>query len=169
MTSINFVAVICDADEPGTVNTAYEPESSLTMSPRSTSFVLLILWFEFRILEVTDVHQCGKVDLNFSPFCASRKTSFLLFTLFNCPLCPLLLSHPEFFFHRLEHRNKLVQQIVVTFRIEPCHRDMILTIFFGREDPRRFLVDSCASTMHACFVFWKLLDSLVSSSVSRNF
>ena len=31
-----------------------------------------------------------------------------------------------------------------------------------------FLVDSWASTMHACFVFWTLLDPLVSSSVSRH-
>ena len=38
LTSIHFAAVICDADEPCSVNAAYEPESSsFTMSPRSTT------------------------------------------------------------------------------------------------------------------------------------
>ena len=37
MTSITFAAVICDADEPCSANTAKEPESSFTISPRSTT------------------------------------------------------------------------------------------------------------------------------------
>ena len=37
ITSITFAAVICDADGPCLVNAAYEPESSFTMSPRSTT------------------------------------------------------------------------------------------------------------------------------------
>ena len=36
-TSMTFAAVICDADEPCSVNAACAPESSLTMSPRSTT------------------------------------------------------------------------------------------------------------------------------------
>ena len=35
--SMTFAAVICDADDPRSVNTAYDPESSFTMSPRSTT------------------------------------------------------------------------------------------------------------------------------------
>ena len=35
-----FAAVICDADDPCSVNTAYDPESSFTMSPRSTTLPL---------------------------------------------------------------------------------------------------------------------------------
>ena len=35
--SITFPAVTCDADDPCSVNTAYDPESSFTMSPRSGS------------------------------------------------------------------------------------------------------------------------------------
>ena len=66
VTSITFAAVICDADEPCSVNTAYEPESSFTVSPRSTTRPLN---FE---------------GLFFSLFCASRMTSFLLLTLVNC-------------------------------------------------------------------------------------
>ena len=37
ITSITFAAVICDDDGPCSVNAAYEPESSFTMSPRSTT------------------------------------------------------------------------------------------------------------------------------------
>ena len=36
-TSRIFAAVICDSDEPCSVNTAYEPKSSSTTSPRSTT------------------------------------------------------------------------------------------------------------------------------------
>ena len=36
ITSITFAAATCEADDPCSVNTAYEPESSFTMSPRST-------------------------------------------------------------------------------------------------------------------------------------
>ena len=38
--SMPFAAVICDADDPCSVNAAYEPESSFTMSPRSTTLPL---------------------------------------------------------------------------------------------------------------------------------
>ena len=37
MMSITFAAVICDADDRCSANSAYEPESSFTMSPRSTT------------------------------------------------------------------------------------------------------------------------------------
>ena len=37
---ITFAAVICDADEPYSVNTAYETEPSFTMPPRSTTRLL---------------------------------------------------------------------------------------------------------------------------------
>ena len=52
ITSITFAAVICDADDPCSVNTAEDPESSFTMSPRSTdsAFVLLVLYLQFSIL-----------------------------------------------------------------------------------------------------------------------
>ena len=40
MISMTFAAVICDADDPCSVNTAYDPESSFTMSPRSTTLPL---------------------------------------------------------------------------------------------------------------------------------
>ena len=37
MTSITFAAVICAADDPCSENTAYDPESPFTVSPRSTT------------------------------------------------------------------------------------------------------------------------------------
>ena len=37
MISMTFAAVICDADDPCSVNTAWAPRSSFTMSPRSTT------------------------------------------------------------------------------------------------------------------------------------
>ena len=35
--SMTLAAVICDADDPCSVNTSYDPESSFRMSPRSTT------------------------------------------------------------------------------------------------------------------------------------
>ena len=35
--SMTCAAVICDADDPCSVNTAYDPESSFTISPQSTT------------------------------------------------------------------------------------------------------------------------------------
>ena len=34
---MTFAAVICDAGDPGSVNTAQDSESSFTISPRSTT------------------------------------------------------------------------------------------------------------------------------------
>ena len=56
--SMTFAAVIWDADDPCSVNTAYEPELSFAMYPRSTTLPLffLKLWLQLRILEMTEVH-----------------------------------------------------------------------------------------------------------------
>ena len=35
--SVTFAGVICDADDPCSANTAHDPESSFTMSPRTTT------------------------------------------------------------------------------------------------------------------------------------
>ena len=42
MTPMTFAAVICGADDPCSVNTVYDPESSFTMSPWSTALPLYI-------------------------------------------------------------------------------------------------------------------------------
>ena len=61
-----LAAVIWDADDPGSVNSAYEPESSFAMSPQNTTRPLcfLVPCLQFGILQMADVHQWGK--LNFS-------------------------------------------------------------------------------------------------------
>ena len=38
--SMTFAAVICDAADPYSENTAYDPQPSFTMSPRSTTLPL---------------------------------------------------------------------------------------------------------------------------------
>ena len=38
--SMTFAAVVCDADDSCSVNPAYDPESSSTMSPRNTTVLL---------------------------------------------------------------------------------------------------------------------------------
>ena len=40
ISSITFAAVICDADDPCSVSTAYDPESSFKVSPRNTTLPL---------------------------------------------------------------------------------------------------------------------------------
>ena len=40
MMSMTFAAVICDAEDHCSVNTAYDPESSFTMSPRNATLPL---------------------------------------------------------------------------------------------------------------------------------
>ena len=56
--SVILAAVICDADEPCSMKTAQKPESSFTMSPRSTTRPLHFWCFlSFRILQMTVVQQ----------------------------------------------------------------------------------------------------------------
>ena len=57
--TMTFAAVICDADDPFSVNTAYEPESSFTnvISEYDSALVLLKLTLQLRILEMTNIHQ----------------------------------------------------------------------------------------------------------------
>ena len=58
VTSITFAAVICDADEPCSVHSAQEPESSFhsVTSEYYSAFVFLKFWFQLRIVEMTDIH-----------------------------------------------------------------------------------------------------------------
>ena len=80
-TSITFTAVMWDADEPCSVKTAQAPESSFTMSPRSTAlsldfwnlgkvdFLVVSLCFENNILLALDFLQLPCWDcLELFPF-----------------------------------------------------------------------------------------------------
>ena len=75
------------------------------MSHRSTTYFLLILWFQLRIREMTDVHQRSKMDSSLFFLCFQNDllSVFLLWS-FAMPATfrasptpyPLLLLHPEF-------------------------------------------------------------------------
>ena len=115
--SMTFAAGICDADDPCSVNTAYDPESSFTMSPRSTTLPLYF-WFRGSTSEFlkTKIHQWHK--MNFSIFIPCF-FDHLFFCFWLPPAAvpvfspvlpiffPLVPLHLEFFWG-LEHRNKHV-------------------------------------------------------------
>ena len=119
MISIILAAVICDADEPCSVNAAYEPESSFTMSPRSTTrhFYFLCFFsnsafFKWQ-MSINDA-KCTFKSLRL----ASSITSdlFLTFARFHAEVFQFypVFVHRFFrcrYFHRLRHRNKCVYQI----------------------------------------------------------
>ena len=67
VTSITSAAVIGEADDPCSVNTAYDL-SHLLLSPRSTTRPLYSWWFQLGTLEMTEVNQCSKVNFPFR-FC----------------------------------------------------------------------------------------------------
>ena len=57
MISMTFAAVICDTDDPCSVNTAKDQESSFTMTPRSTTRPFFIVpCLQFGTHQMTDVH-----------------------------------------------------------------------------------------------------------------
>ena len=70
-------------------------------------------------------------------------------------------------FHCLGHKNKLVHNIAMTQWVEHPFSAMWSSWSFGGIPFKRFLVDSWASTMRACFDFWILLVPLDSLSLSR--
>ena len=55
ITSRTLAAVMCDAEDPCSVNTAYEPESSLTTSPRSTTRPL-VFFGTVSVSEMAQIH-----------------------------------------------------------------------------------------------------------------
>ena len=121
---------------------AQAPESSFTMSPRSTTLPFLYfcnLGSNSAFFEVTYVHQCSKVDILFASLCFQNNLLFALYFVqisrWNCrELLPFLVHcclciHN---FHRLVHRNKLVHQIDVNYRIVSFACNVIFVIFRQR-------------------------------------
>ena len=127
----------------------------------SSNFTLLVFWSWLRMLEITDVHQCGKVDVLFLSLvlpewplsCFSLSPRWQLFELLPCFVhCGFRIRNV----HRLRHRNKFMYQIIVTYRSEPSA--LWSSWLLGKVDSKRLLAGSWASTMNACFVL--LLDSV---------
>ena len=109
--------------------------------------------------------------------CASRITSFCLPTLSNCQAGLVFLS----FFHASSTAafaswifiawgigTNLCAKLQWLIELYPLS-DLWSSWSFGRVGSKRFLVDSWASTMHACFVFWIFLDSSLSLTLARSF
>ena len=121
MLSMTFAAVICDADDPCSVNnTAQDSKSSFknVASEYNSTFVFLVLCLQFGILQMPDVHQWGKMNFSalrpcfidhlwfVSDFCqVPRQNLFKLPYFIHCCFCSGNL-------HGLRHENKFVYQIV---------------------------------------------------------
>ena len=115
MASIGFAAVICDADEPCSVKTAWAPETSFTLSPRSTTRPLHFwnVGSNSAFFEMTDVHQCGKLGFRVVSLCF-QKNLLSAFNFVQLPcwnrfeLLPFLVQCWFCIrnFHRLGHRKQ---------------------------------------------------------------
>ena len=84
MTRITFADVICDAEKPCSLITAQEPESSFTMSPRSTTRPLYFRYFgsnsaflRWHIFPISVAKwtlffslHASKIAFSFVPYCA---------------------------------------------------------------------------------------------------
>ena len=158
MTSITFAAFICDADEPCSVNTAYDPESSFTMSPRSTTLPLYFwkcgsnsyLLFD-RDHQRREVHgfaffPCFIDHLCLvSDFCPLPCSCFLEFFPFLVHCCLCIWN-----FHCERHRNKFAHQIVVTQWIHAISCNLVFMVLALRPlhaYPHGFVVlSNCATS-----------------------
>ena len=85
MMSMTSAAVIWDDDDPCSVNTAYAPESSFTMSPRSTTLPLYF-WYRGSNPELLRWQRSiNDAKWTYLPlFLASSITSFLFLTFVSC-------------------------------------------------------------------------------------
>ena len=115
---------------------------------------------------MTNVHQCGKVDFLFLSLCFQNDL-LLALDLLQLPCWDRLELFP-FFNHcwfcirnfiAWDMRTNLRTRVSWLNELRPFLRDVIF-IIFGRAGSERFLADSWASTMHACFDSWILLDPL---------
>ena len=163
--SITFAAVICDADDPCSVNTAYAPESSFTMSPWSTT---LILYFWYWSSNSEFLRWQGSINdekWTFIPlFLASSITSFLFLTSVSC-CCWNFLQFFQFLyhcclciwnFHCLRHRNELVNKTVMSHRTRSFRSDVILMRFvYSSLDPWSCALVGINNTSKSCLAFPK--------------
>ena len=101
--SMTFAAAICDADDPCSVNTAYDPESSFTVSPRSTTLPLFFffkkkkMWLNSKFLRRQMSMNDWKCTV-LPSFLALAITSFFVSDFRQLP-CRCFLQ--LFFFHSL--------------------------------------------------------------------
>ena len=83
--SLAMTSVICDADGPCSINTACDPESSFTVSPRSTTLPLYFWYWGSSSEFLRWQRSTNDAKKTFIPlFLASSVTSFLFLTLVSC-------------------------------------------------------------------------------------
>ena len=149
--SVTFAAVICDADDPCSVNTAWNPESSFTISPPSTTRPLYFWCFASNSAFFKWHMSISEAKWTFAPFVlASSITSFLLLTFvrFYAEIFSNFshsLSTAAFaagIFHGLVHRHKFVYQIVMLRWIVSFSCNMVLMMIryrFSHTQSCRFI------------------------------
>ena len=127
ITSRTLAAVMCDAEDPCPVNTAYESRSFCTTSSRVTTRPLCFWIFlsnlaSFRWHKSTSVAKWTILP----SFCAFSITFRLLLTFDSCHAGNLFLLCPFFVIRGLRiwglhcqvQRNRFVHKIVITHRVE---------------------------------------------------
>ena len=116
ITSRTFMAAICDADDPCSVNTASDPESSFTASPRSTTRPVYFGNFGSN----SDFLRCHQ---------SAQQNELLLPSLLCLVGDPFLAFHSCHSCHTRYAAN-FSSKIVVTQRIEHLLSNVIFTISF---------------------------------------
>ena len=177
--SMTFAAVISDADDPCSVNTAHAPEWSLTMSPQRTTRPLYFWYWGSSSEFFRWQRSINDAKWTFQPlFLASSITSFLFLSFVSCRAGVFFSFSLLFYYcclciwnlHCLKHRNEFVNKTVMIQRIHPFFSNMILMMFVSSSfEPwsRVFAsierILSCVSQycggFHHCSlsVFWKAL------------
>ena len=152
ITSIIFAAVIWDA-----------PESFFTLSHRSTALPLCFcnVGSNSAFFEVTNVHQCGKVDFLYVPLCFQNNLLFAIdFFQMPCGNCLelfLFLVHCGFCirnFHRSWHRDELVSQTVMGHRSKSFTCNVIFMGFWTAKIPlvASWIQENCFGLFLGCTV-----------------
>ena len=136
-----FAAVICDANEPCSVKTAYAPESSFTMSILSTTLPLYFCKVD---------SFCLFAHPEWPPFCSWLFSSPML-ELSQAFSIPSTAAFASGTFMALWHRDKLMHQVVMCHRSESFPNN--LHGILDCKDSARCLVDSWDSTTHHT-LFW---------------
>ena len=151
---LNFVgSVIWDAEDPCSVNTAYDPESSFTMSPRSAT-LLLYLWncgsnAEFLRWQRSNDAKCSFL----TSFLA---TSFLFLTFLSCHadiFSNFSHSFPPGIFIAWGIGTNFVHELSVTQWFHPCCCNVIFMILVRnsfQSDSHRFVSCPAALTKWSC-------------------
>ena len=97
MISMTFAAVICDADDPCSVNTAWDPNSSFTTSPRSTNRPLYFWYFASNSAFFKRQMSISEAKWTFAPFVLASSITSFCYWLLLCPRRNFFKFFPFFY------------------------------------------------------------------------